>query len=86
MRALPCYAPSTPMHAHTALTARHSRIRLCACQRLTFETHRLVFGLNIRADPHEDPHHVGIPRFARPMQGCPPRGIACVDIGLEARN
>ncbi len=28
MGALPCYAPSTPMHAHTALTGRHSLIRL----------------------------------------------------------
>ena len=28
MGALPCYAPSTPLHAHMALTGRHSRIRL----------------------------------------------------------
>jgi hypothetical protein len=32
MGALPCYAPSTPMHAHMALTARYQRIRLCTCQ------------------------------------------------------
>jgi hypothetical protein len=64
MGALPCYAPSTPMHAHMALTASHSRIRLCACQRLTFETHlkrvltatHTLFGLNIRSDLHEELH------------------------------
>ena len=38
MGALPCYAPSTPMHAHTALTARHSRIRLCIQERCCLGT------------------------------------------------
>jgi hypothetical protein len=86
MGALPCYAPSTPMHAHTALTAKHSRIRLCACQRLTFETHPAFLNRLIRADLHEELHHGEIPRIARQMQGCTPLGIDCVDIGLEARN
>jgi len=38
MAALPCYAPSTPMHAHMALTARHSRIRLCIQERCCLGT------------------------------------------------
>ncbi len=38
MGALPCYAPSMPMHAHTALTARHSRIRLCIQERCCLGT------------------------------------------------
>ena len=43
MGALPCYAPSTPMHAHMALTGRHSRICLCISGQDTVQTHVFFF-------------------------------------------
>ena len=57
MGALPRYAPSTLMHAHMALTGRHSRIRLCRSGQNTVQTH-VVFFVHVSALFDQVRHHL----------------------------
>ena len=81
MGALPCCAPSTPMHAHMALTGRHSRICLCIRGQDTVQTHLVVF-IHVSALLDQVRHHLDhalLSRIKERMLG-PVLAQRCLDL------
>ena len=81
MGALPCYAASTPMHAHTALTGRHSRIRLYIQERCcpgTATQTRTIVCTHLHAIWRPHTWHAGTrSHSAMPTPAARPRHLHC---------